>query len=580
MKFGIIFYIIFLSLLLNLSFASDWPREMGTAGTGITDEKISESAVKNNTGPKVLWRKSVGIGCSTPIVVAGMVYVVGGFEAGKEPVAENTPDKLPQNWDKINYKELDIYLTCIDAKDGKVQWQSKVVTNEKINHQAGIYSSPLYFKGNIFLRTTKTFVAVNEKNGETVWKIDLEEKFKFPLPNSEIFKTKVGGSAFMCGRGSPISFEDKIIISYFAGKEATYGGENSYVQIQAGCAAIEPETGKVIWSKTVSPYTRIFDTKNNTSESGYPSWEPPLSAGKIDGKSTVVMSTGHAVIGLDSTDGKTLWTFNHAQELDSIKKFINNQDESEANPWPWWVGYGYVPPQVLVKDNIIIDRLFCGHGTFGTLTYAFEIKDGKFNILWQTDDLATRNAKYVLCDNKLYGIDLYSHLHTVDFANGKIAEWPRPPRPDDVKQFQCRDITTGKILWSSDELYQGQKTASTDFNCEQKNTKGHLDPCPALNNETRLKIDEGGYSYPGDPSFIIAGDTLVFKAARQTMNGLYFAKIADDGLKKIGGKSFWLGEYYWGEPVVADGKCFLKLDNERNDFSTGTSGNLICFDIH
>ena len=565
---------------MQLSYAADWPRAMGPDGGGYTPDAIALSAVVGTNGPAVLWRAATGLGGAPPVACDGRVYVLGGFEPGKAPSTETTPDTIHGNWDKTNSTPLDAWVTGLNLGDGSIAWRTKVTEGETFSRQAGLYASPLCFLSNVYIRTLQYVVALDGAKGTVLWKLDLEERLNATTPYRDPLKTGKGGRGFMLGRGAPLAADGKILVSYFEGSVGSFGSDEKHVDSSAACVALDPATGAVLWKHKASLYTRVYDPVKSPSESGYDSWEPALATGTIDGKPTVVMSTGHATIGLDLATGGRLWIFHQAKELESIRKFVNDNDATtKPNPWPWWVGYGYVPPQVLVDGNVVIDRIFCGHGTLGTSLYAIEIKDGQPKLLWQTDQLAARNAKYVLHEGKLYGLDLYSHLHTVDFKKSQIVEWPRPHRPNGVGQFQCRDVRTGKLLWSSDELYQGEKQAQAEYLCESKKHPGHLDPCPALNDWLRGQPDEGGYSYPGDPAFVLAGDTIVFKAARQTLSGLFFAKLSDGGLKKLGGRSFWLGEYYLGEPVVAGGKCFVKLDNEKNDFEKSTNGNLICFRV-
>lgn len=553
--------------------AADWPQVMGPAGNGYTPEIINPAAVAS---PKILWRASTGLGGAPPVVADGKVFVLGGFEPGKEPAAASTPEKIHGHWDKPeNSTPLDVWVTCLRAKDGTVVWRAKVTEGETFSRQAGIYASPLYDSGQVFVRTLRYVVALDAAKGAILWKLDLEASCSATTPYRDPLQTGQGGRGFMTGRGAPLMADRKLLVSYFEGAVGSFGGAEKHVDSSAACVALDPVTGKPLWTNKASKHTRNYDPEQSPSETGYDSWEPPLATSVIDGKPTVVMSTGHAVIGIDLASGKRLWVFNHAKELDSIRRFVNDADAAtKPNPWSWWVGYGYVPPAVLVAGNIVVDRIFCGHGTFGTSLYAIEIKDGQPKLLWQTDELAARNAKYVLHDGKLYGLDLYSHLHTVDVKKGQISEWPRPRRPADMGQFQCRDVRTGKLLWSSDALYAGDKNAPKpeEFLCER-----HLHACPALNDTLRKTPQEGGYSYTGDPTFILAGDTLVFKSERQTLEGLFFAKLTGHGVEKLGGRPFRLGDYYLGEPVVAEGKCYIKLDNEKNGLEG--SGNLICFAV-
>ena len=555
--------------------AGDWPREMGPDGTGWVNEPINAAAVSREGGPAIAWSASAGVGGASPICVAGKVYALGGFTAGEEPSASSTPAKLAVHWDKPkNFTPLDIYLSAFDARDGRLLWRAPVSKAEPINRQSGIYASPTWYDGKVFVRTPRYVQAVDAGNGSELWRLDMMDAHQATTPCTEFVDTGKPGRGFMTGRGAPLVANGKLLVSFFTGETETSDKAEKQRYTSATVVALDPGTGKELWKHKASPSARTFSTTVRT-ETGCDSWEPALAAGNINSEPTVVMSTGHADIGIDSATGERRWIFHHAVELPNIKPFVNDRDStSKRNPWPWWVGYGYVPPQVLIIDDIVISRTFCGHGSLGTSLYAFDIRDKKPALLWQTEELAARNVKYVVHDGRLYGIDLHTHLHTT--KDHKIVEWPRPHRPEGMGQFQCRDIRTGRLLWSSDELLQSYN-GPMHPHCE----KGALEPgsCPALNDWLRGKSEEGGYSYAGDPAFMISGDWVILKGVRDSLSGLAFAKLTDHGLQRTGSKSFDWGHYYQGEPALADGRLFVKLDSEKNGLDVAGKGNLVCFDL-
>ncbi len=549
---------------------------MGPDGNGFTPEAVNPAALSGTNSPAISWRADAGLGGASPVVVKGVVYAIGAFDAGAEPGASSTPKTaaVPGNWaprgadGKQSRLLCDVWVSAFSVADGTPLWRTKVST-EGMTDLLLPNASPLYEAGALFVRTPRHAAALDAATGKVRWTIELAERF-----GEQMF--------WMDGRNPPLMAAGGLILSKHVVTK-WYEKDFNPSERHAICFALDPATGETLWTHEASPNNVLtYDPKTMPNETGYVGWEPVTAFGAVDGRPTIVMSTGHAAIGMDPKTGERLWIFHHAEQIDLIKKSVNDKDGvNKPNPWVWWAHYGYVPAQVIVRDGVVVERLFCGHGTLGTMTAAFEVSGGSPRLLWTTGELQSRNAKFIVHDGKLFGMDLYDHLHTYDKTPGaqKLVEWPRPHRPDDVRQFQCRDLRTGKLVWSSDAVYQGEKAAPAVFPCEDKKNPGHLAPCPALNDWVRTKPIEGGYSYPGDPTYILAGDTLVVKAARATLSGLAFARVTGEGLEKIGERPFYVGRSYLGEPVVAEGKLFVKLYNDDNLLEPGKTGTLACFDI-
>ncbi len=560
--------LLFASMQFQVLLATDWKQSMGPAMTGVTSEEISPGAVSGPDAPSTIWRAEAGMGGASPVVVGEVVYAIGAFNHGEEPSASATPGRILSHWGpgtkdaqgKRVYHDADIYVSAFSAKDGSVLWRTKV-SHEGITDLLLPNASPLFADGRLFVRTPRHAVALDATTGKVLWNFEFTERY--------------GAQEFwMQGRSAPIMAGGNVIYTNIVAQSVSAGGFPQGNQAQ--CLALNPETGEMVWQHIASPNHRgAFDSGNPQNESGYMGWEPVTAFGEVDAQPTIVMSTGHAAIGLDPGSGTRRWIFHHAMELEYIRKWINDRDSTtKPNPWQWWVGYGYTPPQVVVDNGVVVERLFLGHGTLGTSLAAFEVKDGKPELLWTTDQLQSRNAKFITHKGKLYGMDLHGHLHTV--GKGQIQEWPRPRRPQEVKQFQCRDLRTGVLIWSSDVLRQSDTKPRTFYLCE-KPPQG-VKPCPALTESLRQELEEGNYSYQGDPTYILAGDILVLKAARESFSGLQFAKVSESGLQKIGERAFPLGQQSHGEPVVAGGRLFIKLYNNKNNFE-GLGGTLVAFDV-
>ena len=84
--------------------AADWPQWRGPGRTGISPEK---SGWPKGWPPERLWSKNVGAGCTSPIIAAGRVYVMGW--RGKGPL-----NRDPMGADTVY---------CFDAATGEEFWE-------------------------------------------------------------------------------------------------------------------------------------------------------------------------------------------------------------------------------------------------------------------------------------------------------------------------------------------------------------------------------------------------------------------------------------------------------------------------
>jgi outer membrane protein assembly factor BamB len=218
----------------------DWPKWLGPRGDNISKETIGTNWGQG--GPKQLWSAKVGEGHSSPVAVAGKIYLftlddnrvetLTCFDAktGKVQWKESYPVReKPQYAAARGTPTIDgdrIYtmgeagdLTCRELADGKPVWQTNV-------HQAaggkllmwGCASSPTIVGDRIFVQTGcekgPTAVAVNKGTGKIEWKSE---------------STAKGGYATLVH--AVVSGKPQLFL--FAGQNV---------------GAIEPDTGQTIWS--------------------------------------------------------------------------------------------------------------------------------------------------------------------------------------------------------------------------------------------------------------------------------------------------------------------------------------------
>lgn len=178
------------------AFGADWPCYRGPDHNGISKE-IDWSSNWGQTGPKALWKKSVGIGFSTTAVADGRVYTMGNsgkdtntdtvycFDAqtGQEIWKHSYPCPLqPKYYDggTLSTPTVDagkVYtlskmgdLFCFDAKTGKILWQKQL--NKDMGFELPTWhfsSSPLIQGDRLFLNVGEAGLALNKNTGDVLW---------------------------------------------------------------------------------------------------------------------------------------------------------------------------------------------------------------------------------------------------------------------------------------------------------------------------------------------------------------------------------------------------------------------------
>jgi outer membrane protein assembly factor BamB len=260
--------------------AGDWPQWLGPRRNASTTEKVPVW-----TGSlKELWRQPVGEGNSSPVVVAGRVYVhdkvkdksveeviafdsASGKELWRAPYERAALDfkygNGPRATPAVVAGKLYSYgitgvLTCFDAADGKIVWQ--VDTWKELAAPRlffGAACSPLIDGGRVYLNVGgvgHSVVAFDAAKGSVVWK-SLDDPASYASP-------------ILIGKGP----SRQLIV--FTGK---------------GVASLDPGEGKLNWQ---------FPLVDKLLESS----TTPVKIG--DRLLASSITYGSAVIRLDSNDGK------------------------------------------------------------------------------------------------------------------------------------------------------------------------------------------------------------------------------------------------------------------------------------
>jgi outer membrane protein assembly factor BamB len=141
------------------AFAADWPWYRGPSHDGISRETDWNSNW-GTTGPKVLWKKSIGIGFSTTAVAEGRAYNMGNS----------------------NRKTDTIY--CFDARTGAELWKHAYPSPlEPKYYEGGTLSTPTVAGGKVYvLGKMGDFFCLDAETGKVLWQKQLNKELGFALP--------------------------------------------------------------------------------------------------------------------------------------------------------------------------------------------------------------------------------------------------------------------------------------------------------------------------------------------------------------------------------------------------------------
>ncbi len=185
-----------LAVIGQAAAGADWPCYRGPDRNGISAETDWRSDW-GDAGPKVLWKKSVGMGFSTTAVADGRVYAMGNTgkksntdvvycldaATGREIWKHTYPCPLEPKYYEggtLSTPTVDagkVYtlskmgdLFCLDAGTGKVLWQKQL--NKDMGFELPTWhfsSSALIVDDMLLLNIGKAGLALNKNTGDLLW---------------------------------------------------------------------------------------------------------------------------------------------------------------------------------------------------------------------------------------------------------------------------------------------------------------------------------------------------------------------------------------------------------------------------
>jgi outer membrane protein assembly factor BamB len=238
--------------------AEDWPQWMGPTRDNVWAEKGIVEKFPTD-GPKKVWSSKIAGGYSGPAVVGNRVYATDFV---------STSDVKVDNFGQSAFKGTERVL-CYDAENGKELWRHEYPVVYTISYPAGPRCTPVVDEGHVYtLGAEGNLFCFAAETGKIVWERDLKKDYstKVPLWGFSAHPL-IDGPRIVCvvgGKGSQtVAFDKKTGKEIWKNIDAVepgyspptiieFNGRRQMILVNPQALnAVEPETGKLIWT---TPY--------------------------------------------------------------------------------------------------------------------------------------------------------------------------------------------------------------------------------------------------------------------------------------------------------------------------------------
>ena len=387
---------------------ADWPQFRGPGGLGIAPDKntpLAWGADKN-----IPWKtERPGPGASSPIVIGNKIFITcyTGYGVDRE--------------DPGDQKNLKRHLLCVDRTNGKILWNREHPGDppeakfESYHLYHGYASSTPASDGkNVYVFYGKSGVLAYDLDGKKLW------------------HKSVGPGTYYWGVGvSPVLYKNTVIIN------ASTEGE--------ALIALDKNNGEEVWK-----------TKGINE-----SWSTPTLVKLPGGKTELVVSGAHKVLGYDPDTGKELWhadSFNWyvcpsvtahngviytLQNSTAVAVKAGGTGDVTKSHTVWQKNFGATVTSMVVHDGHVYwannGTAFCVKAADGSVIYRERLSDG-----------GDFYASPVLADGKLYYVSRSNGTYVVDAAP-KFKELAHNMIKGDTSIFNASPaVDGGELLLRSD----------------------------------------------------------------------------------------------------------------------------------
>jgi outer membrane protein assembly factor BamB len=233
---------------------ASWPQWGGPNRNFMTDSRGLASKWPAS-GPKKLWSRALGEGHSSIAADGGRLYTM----------------YRPLGMLAMVRRSQEEVVAALDAATGTTIWEHRYPSSTSgidFSEGAGPHATPLITADRVFAAgSRKELFALDKANGQMVWSHDLIKEFGAPGPDR----------GYSC---SPLLYNSTIIVSV--------GGPGQTL------AAFKEKTGALVW--------KAGDFKTSPAS--------PIVI-DVDGQKQLLYFGGDEIVGLDPSNGRTLWTHPH-----------------------------------------------------------------------------------------------------------------------------------------------------------------------------------------------------------------------------------------------------------------------------
>jgi len=233
---------------------ASWPQWGGPNRNFMSDARGLASKWPAS-GPKKLWSRALGEGHSSIAADAGRLYTMYR-PLGMLAVVRRSQEEV---------------VAALDAATGATIWEHRYPSSTSgidFSQGAGPHATPLITADRVFAAgSRKELFALDRANGQMVWSHDLIKEFGAPGPDR----------GYSC---SPLLYNGTIVVSV--------GGPGQTL------AAFNEKTGALVW--------KAGDFKTSPSS--------PIVI-DLDGQKQLLYFGGDEIVGVDPSNGRTLWTYPH-----------------------------------------------------------------------------------------------------------------------------------------------------------------------------------------------------------------------------------------------------------------------------
>lgn len=228
--------------------ALDWPKWRGPASNGISAETGWNGKALSGT-PKILWKAKVGRGHSAVSVAGGFAYTMG--------------ENILTTGGKNSFEEV---VYCLDTRTGKEVWRYAYPAQYRVWPGPG--ATPTVDGNSVYtLGRDGEVYCFNARNGRVMWKRSLLGEKLGVLPEWQFTPSPtVCGDLLIVNAGkSGVAFNRKTGRTAWTSAPVAGGLSTPFIWTQGGKTlvlingattlnAVEPTTGKVVWSYPWASY--------------------------------------------------------------------------------------------------------------------------------------------------------------------------------------------------------------------------------------------------------------------------------------------------------------------------------------